>query len=150
MGTTKAIKKMMGRCIQLLDYLSDHLDMKGKFHVFDMILNIHSNGSYLLEAKACSHARRHFFMGWMPKDGEPIHLNGVFHISTMILHISSLHPQLKQSLAPFTTIVKRALLFDSTHPSRYGPSADKKNGPLQQRHSSGHCEQYNQASVFQI
>jgi hypothetical protein len=25
-------------------------------------------------------------MGWMPKDGEPIRLNGAFHISTTILH----------------------------------------------------------------
>jgi hypothetical protein len=27
-----------------------------------------------------------FFMGWMPQDGEPIRLNGAFHVSTTILH----------------------------------------------------------------
>jgi hypothetical protein len=26
-----------------------------------------------------------FFMGWMPKDGEPIQLNGAFHVSTTIM-----------------------------------------------------------------
>jgi hypothetical protein len=49
-----------------------------------MILNIHSDASYLFEHKARSHAYGHFFMGWMPTDGTPIHLNGAFHISTTI------------------------------------------------------------------
>jgi hypothetical protein len=47
--------------------------------------NIHSNASYLTEAKACSHLCSHFFMGWMPIDGEPIKLNGVFHVSANIM-----------------------------------------------------------------
>jgi hypothetical protein len=51
-----------------------------------MILNIHSDASYLLEANAHSHACGHFFMGWMPKDGKFIRINGAFHVSTMILH----------------------------------------------------------------
>jgi hypothetical protein len=50
-----------------------------------MILNIHSNASYLSEANAHSRACSHFFMGWMPQDGKPIHLNGAFHVSTTIL-----------------------------------------------------------------
>jgi hypothetical protein len=83
---TKATEKTMARCTQLLDYLSGHADTKVRFHASDMILNIHSNASYLSEAKARSRTCGHFFMGWMPQDGEPICLNGAFHVSTTILH----------------------------------------------------------------
>jgi hypothetical protein len=83
---TKATEKTMARCTQLLDYLSGHADTKVRFHASDMILNIHSDASYLLEANARSRTCGHFFMGWMPQDDEPIHLNGAFHVSTMILH----------------------------------------------------------------
>jgi hypothetical protein len=75
----------MVQCTQSLDYLSGHLDAKVWFHPSNMIFNIHSDASYLLEAKAQSQACGHFFMGWMPKDGEPICLNGAFHVSTTIL-----------------------------------------------------------------
>jgi hypothetical protein len=75
----------MSRCTQLLDYLSGHLNATICFHALDMILNIHSDASYLSEEKARSRACGHFFMGWMPKDGKPIRLNGAFHISTTIL-----------------------------------------------------------------
>jgi hypothetical protein len=80
-----AMGKTMVRCSQLLDSLLGHSDAKVRFHASDMILNIHLDASYLLEAKAQSQACGLFFMGWMPKDREPIHLNGTFHISTTIL-----------------------------------------------------------------
>jgi hypothetical protein len=51
-----------------------------------MILNIHSDASYLSEANACSRTCGHCFMGWIPQDGKPIRLNGAFHVSTTILH----------------------------------------------------------------
>jgi hypothetical protein len=50
-----------------------------------MILNIHSDESYLSEANAGSRACSRFFMGWMPKDGKSICINGAFHVSTTIL-----------------------------------------------------------------
>jgi hypothetical protein len=56
-----------------------------RFYASDMILNIHSDASYLSEAKARSRACGHFFMGWMPTDGAPIRLNGAFHVSTAIM-----------------------------------------------------------------
>ncbi len=82
---TKATEKTMAQCTQLLDYLSGHADTKVQFHASDMILNIHSDASYLLEANARSRACGHFFMGWMPKDGQSIRINGAFHVSTTIL-----------------------------------------------------------------
>jgi hypothetical protein len=61
------------------------MDAKVRFHASNMILNIHSDASYLLEEKVRSRACGHFFMGWMPQDGKPISLNGAFHVSTIIL-----------------------------------------------------------------
>jgi hypothetical protein len=46
-------------------------------------MKIHS--LYLSEANAQSRACKHFFMGWMPKDGNPIQLNGAFYVSTTIM-----------------------------------------------------------------
>ena len=82
---TKATEKTMDRCTQLLNYLSGQSEAKICFNALDMILYIHSDALYLSEAKACSRACGHFFLGWMPKDGEPIRLNGAFHVSTTIL-----------------------------------------------------------------
>jgi hypothetical protein len=45
---TKAMKKAMAQCTQLLDYLSGHANAKVGLHASDMILNIHSDASYLL------------------------------------------------------------------------------------------------------
>ncbi len=81
----KATERTMERCTQLLDYLAHNTDVKVRFHASDMILNIHSDASYLSEAKARSRACGQFFMGWMPKNGEPIQLNGAFHISVTIM-----------------------------------------------------------------
>jgi hypothetical protein len=50
-----------------------------------MVMNIHSNASYLLEANARSHTCGHFFMGWLPTDDKPIKLNGAFHVDSTIL-----------------------------------------------------------------
>jgi hypothetical protein len=69
---TKATEQTIKQCTQLLDYLAHNAEAKVRFRASDMILNIHSDASYLLEAKARSRARRHFFMRWMPKNGEPI------------------------------------------------------------------------------
>ncbi len=51
---TKVTEKTMAQCMQLLDYLSGHANAKVRFHVSDMILNIHLDASYLSEAKARS------------------------------------------------------------------------------------------------
>ncbi len=82
---TKATKRTMERCMQLLDYLARNADAKVPFHASDMILNFHSDASYLSEAKARSRVCGNFFMGWIPQNGEPIQLNGAFHVSTTIM-----------------------------------------------------------------
>ncbi len=66
---TKATEMTMGRCMQLLDYLASNQEAKVRFHASDMIMNIHSDASYLSKKGAQSRACGHFFMGWMPKMG---------------------------------------------------------------------------------
>jgi hypothetical protein len=82
---TKATEKTLGCCLQLLDYLASNSEAKVRYHASDMIMNIQSDASYLSEIKARSSACGHFFMGWMPKNGEPIKLNGAFYVNTTIL-----------------------------------------------------------------
>ncbi len=62
------------------------LGCKGPIPHIGHDLKYHSDASYLSEANARSRACGHFFMGWMLKDGESIHINGAFHVSTTILH----------------------------------------------------------------
>jgi hypothetical protein len=42
------------------------------FHASDIVMNVHLDASYLLEAGACSRACGHFFIGWSPVEGAPI------------------------------------------------------------------------------
>ena len=72
--------------MQLLDYLATHPDAKVLFCTSNMILNIHSNASDLLEPLSRSRACGHFFLGWLPVEGELIRLNGAFHMLCSILH----------------------------------------------------------------
>jgi hypothetical protein len=81
----KATAKTMGRCIQLLKYLASNSEAKVRYYVSDMVMNIHSDASYLSETKARSRACGHFFMGWMPKNGELIKINSAFYVKATIL-----------------------------------------------------------------
>jgi hypothetical protein len=78
-------KNTMQKTIQLLAYLATHLDATVRFHAPDMILNIHSNASYLSKANARSRACGHFCMGWKPNPTQPIKLNGAFFTLCAIL-----------------------------------------------------------------
>jgi hypothetical protein len=69
-GTTKTMEKAK----QLLDYLTTYPDVTICFKASDMILNIHSDASYLSKTNAQSHTCSHFFVGWTPKDGDPIQI----------------------------------------------------------------------------
>jgi hypothetical protein len=67
----KATKRTIEQCMQLLDFLAHNADAKVSFHASDMILNIHSNASYLSEAKARSRACGIFSWDECPKMGTP-------------------------------------------------------------------------------
>jgi hypothetical protein len=69
---TKGTEHTMEKVQQLLDYLATHPDAKVLFQASDMIMNIHSDASYLPEPKSRSRACGHFFLRWLPKEGKPI------------------------------------------------------------------------------
>ena len=50
-----------------------------------MILNIHSDASYLSESRARSRAAGHYFLGSIPDKNKPILLNGAIHSLCQIL-----------------------------------------------------------------
>ncbi len=72
---------------QFLDYMWAHPDAMIRYRASDMILNVHSDASYLSAPKACSHAGGYFFLGSIPQDGDPIKLNGAIHITCTILKL---------------------------------------------------------------
>jgi hypothetical protein len=62
----KGTESTMEKTKQLLDYLATHPDATIRFHASDMILNIHSDASYLSAANA--HSRACGLFSW---DGKP-------------------------------------------------------------------------------
>ncbi len=60
---TKATTRTLGKCMQLLDYLASDSEAKVRFYVSDMIMNIHSDASYLSERGARQQSMRAFFHG---------------------------------------------------------------------------------------
>jgi len=82
---TKGTEQTIEKALQVLDYLATHPDAAVRFHATDMVMNIYSDTSYLSEPKSRSRACGHFFLGWLPVDGQLIRLNGVFHMLCSIL-----------------------------------------------------------------
>ena len=82
---TKGKERTLEKAYQVLDYLATHPNAVVRFRASDMVMNIHSDSSYLSEPKARSRACGHFFMGSLPKDGDPIKLNGALHTLCSIL-----------------------------------------------------------------
>jgi hypothetical protein len=78
----------MMKCVnQFLNYMWKHPDAIIRYRASDMILNIHSDVSYLSAPKACSRAGGYFFVGSIPQDRDPIKLNGAIHITCAILKL---------------------------------------------------------------
>jgi hypothetical protein len=62
-------------------------DAKIRYPASDMILNVHSDASYLSAPRAHSRAGGYFFLGSIPANGDPIKLNGAIHITCTILKL---------------------------------------------------------------
>jgi hypothetical protein len=82
---TKATENTNISVEQMLDYCATHPDATIRFRASDMVLNIHSDVSYLNEPNARSRVGGHYFLGWLPQDNLPIKLNGAIHIISTIL-----------------------------------------------------------------
>ena len=72
-----------------------------RYRASDMILNVHSDASYLSAPKARSRASGYFFLGSLPRDGDPIKLNGAIHVTCTILKL----------VAAYATEAKLGALF---------------------------------------
>ena len=68
-----------------MEYLATHPHATIRYYASEMILNIHSDASYLSESRARSRTAGHFFLGSVPKKGEPIPLNGAIYVHSGIL-----------------------------------------------------------------
>ena len=82
---TAPTEKTMERVNTFLDYMATHPDAVIRYWKYDMVLNIHSDASYLTAPKARSRAGGHFFLGSIPKDSCPIRLNGAIMTQCAIL-----------------------------------------------------------------
>ena len=74
---------------QFLDYCATHPDSKIRFFESEMILQFHSDASYMNETKECSAASGHYLLGNKIKYGKPIILNGNIHTLCKIIGVSA-------------------------------------------------------------
>ena len=82
---TSATKKPLKRTEDFLDYAVTHPDAKIRYIASDMILQIHTDASYISEPKAGSRAAGHYFLGWLPQNNQPIRLNGAIYTLCIVL-----------------------------------------------------------------
>ena len=74
----------------LLDYAATHPDANIRYKASEMILQIHTDASYLSEPKAGSRAAGHYLLGWLPQTNQPIRLNGtIYTLCTILKNIAS-------------------------------------------------------------
>ena len=71
---SKATERTVSNMEWLLDYLATNPDAKIRYYKSDMILNIHSDASYLSESRARSRAAGHYFLGSIPETVSYTHL----------------------------------------------------------------------------
>jgi hypothetical protein len=72
---------------QFLYYMWMHPDAIIRYRASDMILNVHSDASYLSAPRARSRAGGYIFLGSLPINGDLIKLNGAIHIAYTILKL---------------------------------------------------------------
>jgi hypothetical protein len=72
---------------QFLDYMATHHDAEIRYRASDIVLNVHSDASYLSAPKVRSCTGGYFFLGSTPCDGSPIQINGAVHVTCTILKL---------------------------------------------------------------
>ena len=85
--SSKPTERTMERVDQLLDYMHTHPDAGMRYYASDMILNVHSDASYLSAGRGRSQSGGYFFLGSLPREGSPIKLNGNIVITCAILKL---------------------------------------------------------------
>ena len=145
---TQGTTNTMAKAKQLLDCFATHPDATIQFTVSDMVLNVHLDTSYLSETNAHSRVCGHFFMGWTPKDGDPIKSNGAFfYIVYHPLFCCGFGSRGRtQHSLPQSQRRDNFL----THPSRTRASPAEDIGALQQCHYCWHRKQHRKMATIAI
>eukprot|EP00804_Cyclotella_cryptica_P018372 CCRYP_015481-RA/>CCRYP_015481-RA protein AED:0.17 eAED:0.17 QI:0/0/0/1/1/1/2/0/862 len=82
---SNATEQTLKRCHHFLDYMATHPNARIRYHASDMILNVHSDASYLSVKHAKCRAAGIFFLGSLPQNNKPIRLNGAIAVLCTIL-----------------------------------------------------------------
>ena len=82
---TQGTQKIFNAITQLLNYTATHPNATIRYHKRDMVLHIHSDGSYLSALKARSRAGGHFFLYSYSPDPAKCTLNCPIHVIAKIL-----------------------------------------------------------------
>ena len=77
----------MKQCRNFLDYMATHPNAKIRYYASDMVLNVLSDASYLSAPNAQSRAVGYCFLGSVPKNRQPIKLNGEIHVLCTVLKL---------------------------------------------------------------
>ena len=83
----KATKLTVLQTTQLLDYMATHPDATLRYYASDMVLHIHSDGSYLSVDEARSRAGGHFFLANKPTLNRPVLNNGAILTVASIIKV---------------------------------------------------------------
>ena len=81
----EATERTEAQAQQLMDYFATHPQATIRYYASEIILNIHSDASYLSESRARSRTAGHHFLGSIPEKGEPIPINGAIYVHSGIL-----------------------------------------------------------------
>jgi hypothetical protein len=84
---SKPTTTTLGNSTMLLDFLATHPDAVIRYYPLDMLLQVHSDASYLNEPDSRSTAGGHYFLGKPIKNNQPIWLNGPVHTLCTVLKL---------------------------------------------------------------
>jgi hypothetical protein len=136
------------KCVnQFLDYMWTHTDAVISYRASDMILNVHSDASYLSTPKARSWAGGYFFLGSLPCDGDPIKLNGAIHASCTILKLVTASAA-EAKLGALFLNAQEAKVFWLILAKR--PSTTANTNTHWQHNNSWYCQQHHQTLPIKI
>lgn len=89
-NSRRSQKKMSADAEHFLDYLATHPITTIGYHALDVILNNHSDASYLSVSQRCSRTAGHLFLGWLPEKNRPIRVSGqIFSLCEILKFVSS-------------------------------------------------------------
>ena len=77
----------MKHCRHFLDYMATQPNAKLRYCASDMVLNVHSDASYLIAPNTQRRAAGYYFLGSVPKNLQPIKLNGAIYVLCTVLKL---------------------------------------------------------------